>query len=255
MNDKNSAVNEFLNQTNPQEQFETKDQNPFANITVEQKESEPEVNENKEEEKVPFHKDPKVQRYIQKEIAKATQGMTKTEEKKFREDVSENEDLVSAFTQIIGNDTFEKQNALKLLKKTIDDLKEQAQAPLRQIEQEKQAELQAEQELAQGFESIEETYNVDLSSNAPQARKLRSDFVDFIMKIAPKDKDGDILEYPDFTETFNLFMEINKKQTPSNARNKQLSSRSMTQSSETSAQQPQDTSWKGVEKFLSGLKG
>lgn len=257
MSNGKSAVDEFLNQAGAEEsKFENKDKNPFADMKIEQEE-EPEVKEEAKEEKpLPFHQDPKIRRHIEKEVARLTKNMTPREEQKFREEVSESEDLVGAFTAIIGNDTPEKQHALKMLKKTVTDLEEKAQAPLRQIEAQQRAEQEAVEELENGFENIEETFGVDLTSQDPEARKMKSKFVDFIEKIAPKDKNGDILEYPDFQETFKLFQEISKKTAPSNARNRQLASRSMAPSSESSATPaPQGNSWKDVEKFFSSLKG
>lgn len=241
-----SVVDEFLNQVNGEQTFE-KEQNPFANITVEQKEEE--VVEEKEEAKpLPYHEDPKLRRYIEKEIAKATANLTPKEEQRFREEVKE-DGLISAFTAIIGNDTPEKVNALNALKNEIETIRADARSAREELQAERQADIQAEQELAQGFESVEENFNVDFKTNP----KLRSEFIEFIERVAPKDSSGDIVEYPDFNETFKLYQEINKK---SNTRAKELASRSATRSSEApQAPMPADTSWRGVEKFFNTLKG
>ncbi len=256
MSNGKSAIEEFLNENGSQDSFENKDKNPFADMEIPQEEV-PKVEEKEEEEKpLPFHQDPKVQRYIEKQVAKLTANMTPREEQKFREEVSESDDLVGAFTNIIGNDTPEKVHALKMLKKTISDLEEKAQAPLRQIEAEQRAEQEAIKELEDGFESVEETFNVDITSNTPQARKTRTEFVEFIEKIAPKDSNGDVIEYPDFQETFRLFQDLSKKTVPSNARNRQLAARSMAPSSESSSvPDTQDYSWKSIDKIFSKLKG
>lgn len=244
MNDKNNAVDEFLGQVN---NIEPQEESPFKNLTVEQEEA-PVVEEPEAEKPVAYHEDPKLRRYIEKEIAKATANLTPKEEQRFREEVKE-DGFIKAFETIIGNDTPEKVNALRALKEEVEGIRHEARSAKEQLEAERRADREAEQELAQGFESIEDEFNVSF-----QDKKLRSDFVEFIERVAPKDADGEIREYPDFQETFRLFQEINKK-TP-NPRAKELASRSMTRGGEaTSTPIPQDTSWKGVEKFFSTLKG
>jgi hypothetical protein len=244
---KGSVVDSFLNQVNGEDQSLAKEQNPFANVTVEQKEVP--VEETKEETPVAYHEDPKLRRYIEKEIAKATANLTPREETKFREDIKE-DGFIKAFETIIGNDTPEKVNALRMLKDEVEGIRQEAHSVREELRAERQADLDAERELAQGFENIEETFNVDFTQN----KKLRSDFVEFIERVAPKDEQGEVIEYPDFEETFKLFQEINKK--PQNVRNKELASRGTQRSSDAStAQMPADTSWRGVDKFFSTLKG
>ena len=246
-NNKGSVVDEFLGQVNGEEKT-IDETNPFANVTVEQKE-EVKVDEPEAEKPIAYHEDPKLRRYIEKEIAKATANLTPREETKFREDVKE-DGFIKAFETIIGNDTPEKVNALRMLKDEVEGIRQEARSVKEELQAEKQADLDAERELAKGFENIEETFNVDFTQN----KKLRSDFVEFIERVAPKDEYGEIKDYPDFEQTFKLFQEINKK--PQNVRNKELASRGTQRSSDASpTQMPTDTSWKGVEKFFSTLKG
>lgn len=244
--DKNNAVDDFLGQVN--NTIEPKEENPFKDLKVEQEEVK--LDEKEEEEKpLPYHQDPKLQRYIEKQIAKATANLTPREETKFREEVKE-DGFIKAFETIIGNDTPEKVNALRMLKDEVEGIRQEARSAREELQAERQADVEAERELAQGFENIEDEFNVDFTQN----KKLRSDFVDFIEKVAPKDEDGEIREYPDFQETFRLFQQINSK--PTNPRAKELASRSMTRGGEASSNAiPQDTSWRGVEKFFSTLKG
>ena len=243
--DKN-VVEEFLTQVN-KDGLEVKDENPFANITVEQKEVP--VEEKEEEEKpLAYHEDPKLRHYIEKQIAKATANLVPKEETRFREDVKE-DGFIKAFETIIGNDTPDKIRALDALKNEIEELRSDARSAKEELQAERVADTEAEQELAQGFEREEENFNVDFNTNP----KLRSEFIEFIERVAPKDENGDVVEYPDFNETFKLYQEVNKK---SNTRAKELASRSSVRSSEaSSAPMPHDTSWRGVEKFFQTLKG
>lgn len=253
MADKTSAVDEFLEQVNEDKTLKP-EADPFAGVTVEQKE-EPVVKEEKEEKPLPFHEDPKVKRYIEKEVAKLTRNLTPTQEAQFREEVSDKPDLVDAFTKIIGNDTAEKVNALNLLKETIEGIRSEARSATEMLEAERRADYEAEAELDKGFDDIENDFDVDITSNDPQARKTRNEFIDFIKRVAPKNEYGEVVEYPDFHETFSLFQETRKK-TPVANRAKDLAARSMERGGDASAPPvPDDTSWKGVEKFFAKLKG
>jgi hypothetical protein len=238
MNNEKSAVEEFLGEMEESE-FQPDGQNPFnePETTVE-----PETPAKGEDEKLPFHKDPKVSRYIQKQIDKALKDSKPSEESKFVKEVSQatdDDDLVSAFTNIIGNDTPEKVHALKMLKKELGRIEETAsQKALSAFEQRSQAERQAEREaddhINNSFEEIEELYGVDLSSNAPQARKAHNEYKAFLQKIAPKDSEGNVTAMPDIVGSFELYQELSKKQSPSSSRAKELASRSMSRSAETS---------------------
>lgn len=73
--------------------------------------------------------------------------------------------------------------------------------------------------------SLEETHNVDLTSNSPIAVKNRTEFLGLIEKISPKDKNGSISEYADFGSTFEIFKGMKTKPEPNRA--KELAARSM----------------------------
>lgn len=207
-----------------------------------------------QEEKIPFHKDPKVQRFIEKEINKRLAGLEQKPEPK-ENDTSDYDSVVESFTEIIGNDTPEKVTALNGLKKALESLDEKAvrraEARIQEIRQrEKDEEVEAENELLEGFESIEETFNVDLTS--PRAEKVRSEFASFIEKIAPKDKDGNIIAYPDMTSAWETFDSM-KKTVPSKA--KVIASRSMVRSKEVAHTTPdRRIDFNVVDEYLDSLK-
>lgn len=229
MPNEKSAVDEFLGgldevQDDP---FKPQEFNVFEDKSVADT---AEVKEDEEEKSIPFHKDPKLQKFIDKEISKRMASV-KAEPVVASSDKKEN--LVSAFTQIIGNDTPEKVHALNLLKETVTDLEQKATAGERRVVEAQQAEAAAKAELESGFESIEDEFSVDISSNSAPARKMRSDFIDFVKLVAPKDAQGEVTNYPDFKETFKVFQKMSKTQAqPSRA--KELASRSMSRSSDVS---------------------
>lgn len=234
MPNENSAVSEFLGEFSNEETkvnpFEDNLKDPFN------QEETPEevVVEDKEEKPLPFNKDPKIQRFIEKEISKRLQDI------KVEQPVAKVDEEDDFYARLIGNDTPEKVAMIKEYKAREQRLLEQAEERafnrLSQKEQEAlRAEQEAEQELENAFESIEETYQVDITSNSPLAKKTRQEFVTFVEKIAPKDKNGDIVDYPDMQSAWETFSEI-KKATSTPSRAKELASRSMARSSEAPAQ-------------------
>ena len=131
-----------------------------------------------------------------------------------------------------------------------------AEKAIQAIQAERQEEQEvykdAENEVEQGFENIADTFGVDL--DAPQSSRMRNNFIDFLAKISPKDGEGNIVEYADFETSFETFQEINKKTMPSNSRNKELASRSVSRGSDASnAPVSGDRSWKAVEKLFGRL--
>jgi hypothetical protein len=235
--------------------FKSETEDPL-NLTVKE--------EKKVDEKVelPFHKDPKIQKFIDREIKKALNERISdrpTETERFTREVVKDEDpLTDVLTRVIGNDTPEKVSAIKDFKRALDSRDERVRAEaLREIDsrvdEEREAEIDAQNELIQGFEDIEETFNVDITSNTPQAKTIRGEFVDFIKRVAPKDEDGQVTEYPDLEQTFQLFQDMKKvNQAPNRA--KELASRSMNRGGDASAlPEEKDTSWRGVEKVFGKL--
>lgn len=251
-----SAVSQFLEGENEEQSIFKPEKTIFSEETVTEK------SENTEEEVVekalPFHKDPKVQRYVEKQIAKALEGVsTKSETQKFIQETQPSE-LMDALTGVIGNDTPEKQRVLKAFEKSLSDIEvkasERALAQFGELaKKEKEQDAAAQRELDDAFEEIEETYNVDLSSNAPSAKKNRSEFIDYVRKIAPKNDDGEVAAFPDLTAAFEEFQEKGKRAAPSNARAKELASRGMTRSSDATQAPATGKSWKEVEKIFNKL--
>src|ERR1700722_2767902 len=157
----NSTV-DFLNNIDGVEET-TKD--IFKESPVLSEEKEPEVEE-KAEKRLPFNKDPKVQRYIDEEIDKRLKFVRPSEEQKFRQEVQSEINLPPALVKLVGNDTPEKREALKELSEYLDTLPKKAQEQFEQKMLEEQQRTQEEDaaslnELNSGFEDIEESYGVD----------------------------------------------------------------------------------------------
>lgn len=248
-----NEVDKFLNDTNGDENpFKEEAKDPFESVI---KKEEKVVEDTVTEEKpLPFHKDPKVQRYIEKEIAKKLGSNPTPATAAVMADEAD-----EILTRIIGNDTPERVQAIKDFKKYLSSIEEKgAQKALstiqQQQEEERKAEAEASEALDNGFESIEESYGVDLTSNNPTSKKMRTDFIEFIKRVSPKDENGNVVQFPDIPETFALFQEVNKSKSPSNSKAKELASRSMARSGDSSnTPVSKDNSWRAVDKIFSKL--
>lgn len=248
MDNEKDAVSDFLNGV-------TEDRDLFKEEPTVTQES----NET-EDKPIPFHKDPKVQRYVEKQIEKALRDKPSVEQQ-FRQEVTQSDvkDVISAFTAIIGNDTPEKVKALEALEKTLNGADERASQKAIERFQKQQEELiqkateadkRAQYELDNYFDEIEENYNVDLTSNSASAKQLRSQFIEYVRKVAPKDEKGEVERFPDLVGAFEEFQERNKRTA---SRAKELANRGITRSSDTTVSAPQGKSWKDVERYISKL--
>lgn len=239
-----NEIDTFLGDLNSTEQdpFSTDTQDLPEFETVQETDATP-VTEEKE---LPFHKNPKFKKYIEKEISKAIGSKPVQTELPVRipEDGTRSDDISEVLERIIGNDTPEKVSAVRDFRKALKGMKDEARDEAldyfqKREAQAKELERQADDALEEAFDGIEETYGVDLSSNAPQARKTRADFVSFVQRIAPKNANGEVTEYPDLSESFDIFRNLNRtQQAPSNSKAKDIASRGMSRSTETRATQP-----------------
>lgn len=241
------------------------EETPFAEEQEEGSEEEEASEEASESKPEPFHKDPKVQRYVQKQIEKALNEFKPeidvSEVQKFAQEAgAEPDEVVEALTGLIGNDTPEKKRVLAAMSKAFKTVEERgAERALKHLEDQQHREVaderKADNELSQGFEDIEEEFDVDLTSNTTAARRTRNDFIDFIQRVAPKDENGQVTDFPDFAEAFSVFQDTQKSPEKSKTVNraKELSSKSMGRSSgDVSAPQKNtDKSWNAVDKLFS----
>ena len=215
--------------------------------------------EEKEEEipekPVAFHKDEKVQRYIDRQVEKRLKDFKPSAEQTFNEDVSQGDPkFIETMRKAYGDDTPEKAQIYKDLKEDWAGMSKQAkQSAMKEIleaqqeaEQNEQAKLEeAVDELDEGRDEIESHFGKPLTEKQWDAYK------DYLLDIEPK---GGYQEYPDFIKTFDYFRKVNSR---SNATAKTLASRSMERSAPASNQEaPKGNSWKAweaeKEKLLAG---
>lgn len=89
------------------------------------------------------------------------------------------------------------------------------------------------------LEELEDAYNIDLTSDAPRARKTRREFLELVQSVSPKDENGTITDYADFGSTFEMYQKTREeKPDESLNRRKEIASRSMQRSGNYSAATP-----------------
>lgn len=133
----------------------------------------------------------------------------------------------------------------RLLERAVDQAEQRA---LDKIEA-RQAESLSQQREFESFidnnlEHLEDEHNIDLTSDAPAARKARREFLELVQNLSPKDEDGTITGYADFNSTFQIYQ--SQRDRTDNTQNKQLSDRSMTRSGNgTITERTQTRGWDG----------
>jgi hypothetical protein len=142
--------------------------------------------------------------------------------------VTEESDYIKSLEKIWGTETPEAQIATDLLKKAVvgarDDAEQRAFARLQELQRtEAQEERQADTELDNMIDDIEDTYSVSLTE--PQEKA----YFQLLVKMSPKDKEGRVSEYADPHAVWEVFQEKLQSKKP-DTRAKDLSSRSMVHS-------------------------
>lgn len=148
---------------------------------------------------------------------------------------------------LYGN-TPEAKEAWKIQAKLIEQAEERAtQRAISQFREEdsKVAEEQAryESEIDSELESLEDEFNLDLTSNAPAARKARGEFLDLVLALSPKDDEGNPTAYADFRSTFEIYQK-SRESKPDTTRQKEIASRSMQSSSSANPSKEEDDAMK-----------
>lgn len=137
------------------------------------------------------------------------------------------------------------EKAWKLQGTFLNKFKEEARdEAIREFERREEARLSEERQfesfIDSGLESLEDKYNVDLTSDAPKARKARREFLEMVQKLSPKDENGTITGYADFESTFEIY-KAQKVETPDNSRRKEIASGTMTRPGSEVQNQPPTT--------------
>lgn len=150
-----------------------------------------------------------------------------------------NDDVPEKWLRMYG-DTPEARQAWGLQKELFADVKNEAKREaLAEIEAKQAATEKARTEfetfIDNEFENIEDEFDVDLTSDAPAARKARREFLELIQSLSPKDANGSLTGYADFEQTFKLYQTQKGKAAPDVSKQKEIASRGMNQSGDSAA--------------------
>jgi hypothetical protein len=169
---------------------------------------------------------------------------TASEMSRFTAD-SQGGDVDSRWLRIYG-DSPETREAWRLQQDILNDYKIQAkEEALMEIHQE-QVEYKKKQDeyesfIDSQFENIEDEYGVDLTSNAPAAKKARREFIEMVQQASPKDEEGNLTGYADFDAVWDFYQTKLNKEKGSTTRQREISSRTMSRTNGSTTTESQIT--------------
>lgn len=180
-------------------------------------------------------------------IAAEARAQALSETQRFKED-TQSTPIDQRWLQLYGDSPASRQ-AWKIEEERLEDFAQKIQErTANKLKEERMQEIAKEKEYQSfidgQFETIEDEYNVDLTSNAPAARKARSEFIDMISKLSPKDENGQLTAYADFPATWEAYQARRGNERSSNTteRQKEIASRSMRKSGGVDTQKADDDS-------------
>lgn len=126
----------------------------------------------------------------------------------------------------------ENAEAAKLHMELLNDFGKKAEERAIQRMQESQAEATRKQVEFEKFiddelESIEDQFDVDVTSDSPAARKARKEFLSLVQKLSPKDTNGEIANYADFHEVWDIYQSRQEAPVQDASRAKEIAARTM----------------------------
>lgn len=190
----------------------------------------------KEGEDVPA-KEPRknhMHRRLEKQLAEEREARIRAEaiaETRAENRSNQQEGIDERLYRIFSNDEVGKQGAAalsELLRETHTKAKEEALDEFNQRLASEQKQTREFESFIDGeLESIEEEYDVDITSDAPAARKMRHELRALVEKLSPKDENGLLTGFADFKETFDLYQSRKEKSSDTTSRAKEVAARSM----------------------------
>lgn len=210
------------------------------NLITPEKEDEPEKKEEVSEQEP--HKNRRHRRWenqlSEKEkdlIAREARLEALSETRNFTEEFGSDE-VSQKLAELYGTDENGKR-AAQITKTLLESVKFQAkEEALNEVRADQQRSIQ-EQKQYESFidsqlEEIEDEYNVDVTSDAPAARKARREFLEVVQTLSPKDEEGTITGYADFSGAWEMYQlrRSQEKSSETSNRQKELADRSMTKS-------------------------
>lgn len=235
--EKNKTVEEFFNDLPTEDK---KEQDIFGDkpIEVQKEETKVEVSipaKDDEPHKNRRHRrlEEQLEREREARIAAEARAQALSETRKFSQDTK---DEVDPRWLTIYGDTPQTREAWKIQQDIFKEERVKAKnEAIEEMEERQRTEAkearEAEQVIDSELEALEDQYDIDLTSNSPAARKARTEYLELVERISPKDQNGEIKEFGDFGAAWELYSQ--KKETTDNTRQREIASRSMKSSTGT----------------------
>ncbi len=239
MENKPNQVDEFF------AQLPTEDKESVADIFDEKKpetapETQPEpkddIDPEKAHESVKDRRHRRLEQRLQSEreanIALNERVKTLSEMEKFSQEHSDQ--IHPDIAKMFDSSDVGKENAMRLSKVIYETQQKAKEDALREMEERQDSAVKEQKEyenlIDNELESLEDQYNVDLTSDSPKARKMRREFLELVQELSPKDQNGDITGYADFGSAFNVYQKTVTEEKPDNTRRQEIAGRSMKRS-------------------------
>lgn len=164
----------------------------------------------------------------------------------------ESTDVPADWFALYGN-TDAAKGAWDMNARMFSDLKEQAKQEAIEEFENRQRQVIEEQKgyeafIDSQFESLEDKFDVDLTSDAPAARRARREMLELVESLSPKNDEGDITDFADFESTFDVYRKTKVSRNDTTvSRQKEIAAQSMQDSGGRSAQSTQ--------KYTPGFQG
>lgn len=186
-----------------------------------------------------------LQRERDSNIALNERIKTLSEVQQFEREVQQNGDVDPRLLRVFGPTDAGKEIAKNFSQVLAEEREVAKQQALQEFE-ERQVSAQREQKQFETFidselETLEDEYNIDLTSDAPKARKVRREFLEMVQSLSPKDEDGTLTGYADFASAFDIYQKTQSQDKSAEviARQKELGSRPMQKSNQNNGGQAQ----------------
>ena len=246
-NDKPVSVEEMFKKDVAESVFEVKDESLPPKVEEEKEQAIP-SEEGKDDKnplpkEEPFHKHPRFKKIVEekrKSEEEVARLLEENDRLKNNTTTPEDEGLPSWWVELYGNDDASKRawsiqikREDELVKKAKQEtLKEIKEEEARRVEESKKWDDRIEEELS----TIEDQFKADFSSDKPEAKKARTEFLEIVFDLSPKDDKGNILAYAPFDKAYEYYTIKNgkqeKKEDPAIQKRKDIASLSMNKGQE-----------------------
>lgn len=233
-----SEFDDFVNNLPEREESFDFEKEFVSDSQPEKREEAKDLSDLKSEDSIPFDKNPKIMRFIDRQVKKRINEIAPKREERQME-TTNTVDVPQEWLVMYG-DSEESRRAWKLQEKILNDYKDlakqEALETIRLDQEKERKEIAKFQDFIENsLEDIEEQYNVDLTSKSKDAQSRRADFLELVQRLSPKDASGNVITYADFNTAWELFNEKNKSNPQEDStisRQKNLANRTLQKTSD-----------------------